>query len=109
MMSAIPSISLLLKLRSTALAIAAILFAASIVAGPSSAQGAPPPPSPGDNIRYGYVIHQSIDLGGHIVTQSGSGAMYDTLVNIQSGPRVLDNTLEMIAVKPDHALLFDRL
>jgi len=35
--------------------------------------------------------------------------MYDTLVNIQSGPRVLDNTLEMIAVKPDHALLFDRL
>lgn len=35
--------------------------------------------------------------------------MYDTLVNIQSGPRILDSTLEMIAVKPDHALLFDHL
>ncbi len=69
----------------------------------------PPPPSPGDNIRFGYVIHQSVDLGGHIVTQSGSGAMYDTLVNIQSGPRILDSSFQMIAVNPAHALLFDRL
>lgn len=110
MMSAIPSISLLLKSRGTSLAIAALVFVAGAVTGPSViAQDTIPPPSPGDNIRYGYLIHQSMDLGGHIVTQSGSGAMYDTLVNIQSGPRILDSTLEMIAVKPDHALLFDHL
>ncbi len=65
--------------------------------------------SPGDNIRYGYVIHQSVELGGHFVTQSGSGAMYATLVNIQSGPRILDSSLEMVAVNPSHAVLFDRL
>ena len=110
MMSAIRSISLLLKPRGNALAIAAIVFVAGVVTGSSAlAQDTTPPPSPGDNIRYGYVIHQSTDLGGHITTQSGSSAMYDTLVNVQSGPRILDNTLEMIAVKPDHALLFDRL
>ena len=35
--------------------------------------------------------------------------MYDTLVNFQSGPRILDQSLEMIAVDPAKALLFDRL
>ncbi len=87
MMSAISLISRLLNLRCIALVISAIVFTADLVAGsPAIAQDATPPPSPGDNIRYGYVIHQSVDLGGHIATQSGSGAVYDTLVNIQSGP-----------------------
>ena len=76
---------------------------------PKSSQDPPPVPSPGDNIRYGYAIHQSIDLGGHIASYSGNDAMYDTLVNFQSGPRVLDQSLEMIAVDPAHALLFDTL
>ena len=110
MTSAISSISLLLNFRCRVLVITAIVFIAGLVAGsPATAQDTTPPPSPGDNIRYGYVIHQSIDLGGHIVTQSGSGAMYDTLVNIQSGPRILDSSLEMVAVNPAHALLFDHL
>src|SRR6266702_1222758 len=110
MMSAISLISRLLNLRCIALVISAIVFTADLVAGsPAIAQDATPPPSPGDNLRYGYVIHQSVDLGGHIATQSGSGAMYDTLVNIQSGPRILDSTLEMVAVDLAHALLFDHL
>ncbi|MEO8737387.1 MAG: hypothetical protein ABI380_12715 [Edaphobacter sp.] len=67
------------------------------------------PPTPSDNIRYGYVIHQSVDFGGHMVSQSGSGAMYDTLVNIQSGPRILDASLSMLWARSGHALLFDRL
>jgi hypothetical protein len=37
----------------------------------------------------GYMLHETIDMGGHIANITGSGAMYDTLVNIQSGPRVL--------------------
>jgi hypothetical protein len=49
----------------------------------------------------GYMIHQSVDLGGHIAGTSGSGAMYDTLVNMQSGPRVLNETFELRAL-PDH-------
>ena len=53
-----------------------------------------PPPA----IQHGFVVHQTVDLGGHIVGISGSGAMYDTLVNIQSGPRVLGQTLTMHAV-----------
>jgi hypothetical protein len=123
MMGAISSISLLLNLRGTSLAISAIVFSAGSVVGPPAiaqattppvsppaiAQDTAPPPTPGDNIRFGYVIHQSVDFGGHIVTQSGSSAMYDTLVNIQSGPRLLDSSFQMVAVNPAHALLFDRL
>ncbi len=110
MMSVISSISLLLNIRYATPVISAIVFIVGIFAGPAAmAQDTTPPPSPGDNVRFGYTIHQSIDLGGHIVTQSGSGAMYDTLVNIQSGPRILDSSFQMIAVNPAHALLFDRL
>jgi hypothetical protein len=110
MMNAISSISLLLNLRGTALVISAIVFTGGIIAGPPAlAQDTTPPPAPGDNVRYGYVIHQSVDFGGHIVTQSGSGAMYDTLVNVHSGPRILDSSFQMIAVNPAHALLFDHL
>ncbi len=110
-MSAIPSVSRLLNLQRITLMSSVIVFAVCIGTVPSAiAQDTPPPPpSPGDNIRYGYFIHQSIDLGGHIVSQSGSGAMYAALVNIQSGPRILDSTLQMIAVNPAHAPVFDRL
>src|ERR1700688_1751194 len=106
MMSAIISKSLLLNIRGTALVIPVIVFTFGIVSGSAAhAQDTTPPPSPGDNVRFGYVIHQSVDFGGHIVTQSGSGAMYDTLVNIQSGPRLLDSSFQMTAVNPAHALL----
>ncbi len=109
-MNVIVSKSLLLNIRGTALAILLIMFTVGAIASPLAlAQDTTPPPAPGDNLRYGYVIHQSVDLGGHIVTQSGSGAMYATLVNIQSGPRILDSSFQMIAVNPAHALLFDHL
>lgn len=55
-------------------------------ATPPSAPQPTPTPEPEDKIIKGYITHQSIELGGHIVEQSGSGAMYDTLVNLQSGP-----------------------
>ena len=122
MMSAFSLISLLLNPRRGALLISAIAITTALAAGPpaiaqtsaqtsapKSAQDPPPPPSPGDNIRYGYAIHQSIDLGGHIANYSGNDAMYDTLVNFQSGPRILDQSLEMIAVDPAKAPLFDHL
>src|SRR5271168_2996885 len=115
MMSARSFIPLLLKVTRAGLALSAIALGGRPAAAAQATTPAPPPttpdapPSPGDNVRYGFVIHQSIDLGGHITENSGSRAMYDTLVNIQSGPRILDSTFQMFAVNPAHALLFDRL
>ncbi|MEI9977593.1 MAG: hypothetical protein WDN23_01105 [Edaphobacter sp.] len=57
----------------------------------------------------GYTIHQTADLGGHIVQQSGNTSMYDTLVNLQSGPRVLGQTLEMHAIQGKNHPFFDTL
>ena len=56
----------------------------------SHAQTNPPVFSAGqefsqDKIVDGYVVHQSIDVGGHITEHSGSAAMYATLVNLHSG------------------------
>jgi hypothetical protein len=60
-------------------------------------------------VENGYVVRQSVDLGGHLVGISGSGAMYDTLVNIQSGPRVLGQTLSLHAVEGTKHTLMDSL
>jgi hypothetical protein len=102
----------------------ALLCAAIALPRPAISQIAAPPqapiavqptskdasaPTPTDNIRYGYTIHQSVDTGGHIVSQSGSGAMYDTLVNTQTGPRILNFSLEMRTVDPKNTPLFDHL
>ena len=60
-------------------------------------------------MQNGYVVHNTVDLGGHIVEVSGSGAMYDTLVNIHSGPRVLGQTFTMHALPGTKHPLFDDL
>lgn len=57
----------------------------------------------------GYDIHQTVDLGGHMSGVSGSGSMYDTLVNIQSGPRVLGETFTMHAAPGTKHPLLDSL
>jgi hypothetical protein len=46
----------------------------------------------------GYTSHQSIDIGGRMTGQVGSGAMYDTLINLKSGPRVQGETFELHAL-----------
>jgi hypothetical protein len=57
----------------------------------------------------GYSLHESIDLGGHIVNTTGSGAMYNTLVNLQSGPRVLGETFTLHALPGTKNTLVDSL
>ena len=57
----------------------------------------------------GYSLHETIDAGGHIVNTTGSGAMYDTLVNIQSGPRVLGETFQLHALPGTQHTLVDSL
>ncbi|MGA9735219.1 MAG: hypothetical protein WBQ35_04505, partial [Candidatus Sulfotelmatobacter sp.] len=57
----------------------------------------------------GYTLHESIDLGGHVANIYGSGAMYDTLVNQQSGPRIMGETFELRALPHTKNTLVDHL
>ena len=57
----------------------------------------------------GYSIHQTVDLGGHMVGRTGSEAMYSTLVNLQSGPRVLGQTFELHALPGNKHTIVDDL
>ncbi len=82
------------------------LFAQTSTANPTAPPA--PPAEPDGMTRGGYQIHQSIELGYRSTDVTGSGDMYDTLVNLQTGPRILDQTLTMQSV--DHqGLLFDNL
>ncbi len=82
------------------------LFAQTPTATPTPAPAAPAEP---DGVTGGgYQIHSSVELGYRSNDVTGSGDMYDTLVNLQTGPRILDQTLTMQSV--DHqGLLFDDL
>jgi hypothetical protein len=98
------------------LAVAVLMVVLSVVAkaqtAPASAPPATPPPAQEEEkekMIKGYITHQSIELGGHIVDQSGSSPMYSTLVNIQTGPRILTQSLTMRATDPSHATFFDNL
>jgi len=56
----------------------------------------------------GYRTHSSGELGYRYNNVTGSGDMYNTLVNLQTGPRFLDESLSMQS--QDHqGLLFDDL
>lgn len=57
----------------------------------------------------GYSLHGAINMGGHMATITGSNAMYDTLVNLHSGPRVLGSNLELRPLKTNKHPLFDHL
>jgi hypothetical protein len=80
--------------------------------GPTALLGQNVPGTPtasGERTRDGYTIRETADLGGHIAKINGSGAMYDTLVNIHSGPRVLGQTLDLHALPDSKHFLFDTL
>lgn len=86
---------------------AAVAMAVALVlAGAGNARAqvpntANPQPAPEITIPQGYSSHHSVDVGGRITNLVGAGPMYDTLVNLQSGPRVLGENFEMHAL-PDH-------
>ena len=56
----------------------------------------------------GYVIHQSVEFGYRATDVTGSGQMYNTLVNLHTGPRLLDQSLSMQSKNHDTPL-FDNL
>ena len=47
----------------------------------------------------GYSVRQSIEVGGRMVSTAGSLPMWNTMVNQSSGGRVLNQSLEMRALK----------
>jgi hypothetical protein len=84
-------------------------MAAAQDSAPAKMPPAIPPAAPQQVIQDGFVVHQTVDLGGHIVGVVGSGAMYATLVNIHSGPRVLGETFTLHAVPGSKHSLVDSL
>lgn len=92
------------------IAAAGLMWTAALALAQNPTPAAPlPTPEPTLSAPTGYSIHQTVDTGGHIVGLSGSGAMYDTLVNIQSGPRVLGQTLVMHSLTGNKTALVDTL
>ena len=95
----------------------AVLLCAMIALSPealfaqTSATPSPTPAQPAepDGVTAGgYRIHSSIELGYRSNDVTGSEDMYHTLVNLRTGPRILDQTLTMQSV--DHqGLVFDNL
>ncbi|MGA3345084.1 MAG: hypothetical protein ABSC76_09480 [Terracidiphilus sp.] len=85
-----------------------------MLTGIAAAQNpAPANPLPGPETKMsvpnGYVIHQSVDLGGRIAYTVGSQAMYDNLVNLQSGPRVQNETFQMRVLPGQKGTLVDSI
>src|ERR1051325_4226922 len=54
-----------------------------------------------------YNIKQSIEFGGRLTSISGDQQTYDTMVNLQDGPRLLNFTTEMRSLD-HHGTFFDR-
>jgi hypothetical protein len=80
----------------------------TLVAQTSTASPTPAAPVQDGINSGGYQIHSSVELGYRSSSVTGSTDMYDTLVNLQSGPRILDQTLTMQSL--DHqGFLFDDL
>lgn len=57
----------------------------------------------------GYSLHGTVNMGGHMAEITGSNAMYDTLVNLHSGPRILGSTFELRPLNANKHPLFDHL
>jgi len=81
---------------------ALLLFIASATAGAQQA-------AEGEGIDAGnYNIKQSVEFGYRFTDLTGNQGTYDTFVNLQQGPRLLDMTVEMRSLN-HQGLFFDRL
>jgi len=88
------------------LGVAILLVAAGAARGQNAVA---PAPDARMSVPDGYSARHSVDVGGRVAAIKGSGAMYDTLMNLQSGPRVLGETFEMRALPDTKHPLVDTL
>jgi hypothetical protein len=63
--------------------------------------------SPG-RVFGNYNVTQSIEFGGRVASTSGNQQVYDTFVNLKSGPRLLGQDLSMQSINHE-GTLFDSL
>jgi hypothetical protein len=77
---------------------AVVLLVPAEIAIAQNAKPAGPTPETMFTTLDGYSSHHTVDMGGRMTNLSGSSAMYDTLVNLQSGPRVQGESIEMHAL-----------
>jgi len=89
----------------------ALLLMTAAIAPAQTPTSADPLPVQGAqmSVPRGYLIHQSVDLGGRISDAKGSQAMYSNLVNLQSGPRVQNETFQLRALPGQKNTLVDTL
>jgi len=109
--------------RSTAFVAACLLMVAAVAAGQTSsskdsrpmgplvtstspAAQLPGPETEGRTIGD-FKVQQYVDFGGRITSVNGSQAMYNTLVNVQAGPRIFEQSLTMQSI--NHQDAFDTL
>jgi hypothetical protein len=68
------------------------------------------PAASADKVVGGYLVHQSLEMGGRITAnQTGSQAMWATMVNQSTGMRIMGQSLEMHSVNPSKTPFFDTL
>jgi len=87
----------------------AFLLIAGIAVAQNTPDSAIPTAETHVTVPDGYTLHQSIDLGGRLANINGSPAMYDTLVNLHTGPRVLSETFELRALPGTRNIWVDNL
>jgi hypothetical protein len=100
----------MIQLTAGSIGVAALLVMAAVAAAQNPTATAPLPGSGTHmSVPDGYSLHEVVDMGGHIANTAGSNAMYDTLVNLQSGPRMLGETFELRALPGKKGGLVDNL
>jgi hypothetical protein len=82
-------------------------IALGLFPGAVLAQSAPQSEDAGKVIN-GYVLQNTVELGGRVTSVNGNSDMYDTLENLQSGPRLFDQSFSARSLN-HHGSIFDEL
>ena len=83
-----------------------LLLAVALVSSVAFAQSEPDQSD--GKVVGGYQMNQSIEFGGRIADSNGSKAMYEDLVDLHSGARLFDYTLNMRSINRN-GMAFDDL
>lgn len=89
--------------------VALVILTLTAAAAAQGGAGGTPPMDTGDGKEIGnYQVHQSIEFGYRFTDVTGSNQIFDTFINQQAGPRILEQTLSMHSLN-NSGVLFDDL
>jgi hypothetical protein len=83
------------KNRKHAMSVALLMLALPLFALAQEALAQDDAPSSAGSVWGGYSVQQSVEFGGRIADVNGNNQLYDTLVNLKSGPRLLGQELSV--------------